>query len=167
MILQNWKTNSTTFLCYLFSTYIPLANDLHLVYDGLMRKILKEKGYKATPARLAILEVLSKNKLPMDAESIFKKLKNKKINEATVYRTLSSLEEGEILKRVDLRKNSAYFELNTEHHHHIVCTNCNELEDFENKEIEKVLEHIVLKSSKFKNIKEHSLELFGLCRACA
>jgi Fur family ferric uptake transcriptional regulator len=136
-----------------------------------MKNILKEKGYKATPARLAILEIFNRNKLPMDAEEIYKKLKNKnnykKNNEATVYRTLSSLEAGNILKRVDLRKDSVYFELNNSHHHHIVCTNCNELEDFENKEVEKALERIMQKSSRFKIIKEHSLELFGLCRACA
>jgi Fur family ferric uptake transcriptional regulator len=134
-----------------------------------MRNILKEKGYKATPARLAILEIFDRNKLPMDASSIYKKLRtkknHKKINEATIYRTLSSLEEGKILKKVDLRKDSVYFELAGEHHHHIVCTKCDDIEDFENKNLEILLDKI--KSSKFKNIKEHSLELFGLCRACA
>ena len=136
---------------------------------------MKEKGYKATPARLAILEIFARNKSPMDAENVYKKIKNiknyKKINATTIYRTLSSLEEGKILKRVDLRKNSVYFELVTGHHHHIVCTNCDQIEDFENLEVEKAIEkvwgRIVGKSSKFKSIKEHSLELFGLCRMCA
>ncbi len=144
---------------------------MHLYYYQNMRNILKEKGYKATPARLAILEIFADNKLPMNAENIYKKLKSnksqRKVNEATVYRTLTSLEEGGILKRVDLRKDSFYFELNDKHHHHMICTNCNELEDFENKEIENILGRIVGKSSKFKSIKEHSLELFGLCRMCA
>lgn len=132
-----------------------------------MREILKAKGFKTTPARLAILEILSKSKFPLDAESVHNKLKGKKINEVTVYRTLTSLEEGGMLKRVDLRKNSVYYELNKEHHHHIVCTNCNEMEDFKSDEVENILRRIVVKSSKFKNIKEHSMELFGLCRACA
>lgn len=137
---------------------------MHLVYTPLMREILKEKGYKATPARMAILEIFSKSKMPLDAESVYKKTKN--INEATVYRTLSALEKSGILKKVDLRKDSIYFELAEEHHHHIVCTKCNDVEDFENKDIEKFLGRIVGKSSKFKSIKEHSLELFGLCRMC-
>jgi len=136
-----------------------------------MRNILREKGYKATPARLAILEIFADNGSPMDAEAIHKKLKGKKINAATVYRTLSSLEKGKIIQRVDLRKDSAYFELAGEHHHHIVCTKCNEIEDFENPEIEKAIgkvwKRIALKSHKFKTIGEHSLEIFGLCQACA
>lgn len=134
-----------------------------------MREILKEKGFKGTPARLIILGIFSKNKTPLSAEVVYKKVKRgaKNINEATVYRTLSAFENKGILKRVDLRKDSAHFELVKEHHHHMVCTNCNEIEDFENKEIENVLGRIVETSSKFKNIKEHSLELFGLCRTCA
>lgn len=143
---------------------------MHLVYDSRMRNILKEKGFKITPARLAILQAFTKNKLPMSAEDVCKKIKSKKINEVTVYRTLSSLEKGGILKRVDLRKDSVYFELADQHHHHIVCTNCNMIEDFKNLEIEKAIEkvwkNIITKSSKFKSIREHSLELFGLCRMC-
>lgn len=149
--------------------HIILANDLHLVYTVGMNQILKESGYKVTPARLAILDIFSKSKSPLDAETIYRKLRkiHKNINEVTVYRTLSSFAEDGILKRIDLRKNSVHFELAEEHHHHIVCTNCSEVEDFENSEVEKILGRIVGKSSKFKSIKEHSLEFFGLCMKCA
>jgi Fe2+ or Zn2+ uptake regulation protein len=134
-----------------------------------MNNILKNAGYKVTPARVAILEIFSKSKNPLDAETIYKQLKKKhnNINEVTVYRTLTSFTESGILKRVDLRKNSTYFEFASEHHHHIVCTKCDTVEDIENKELEKVLGKIVNKLSKFKRIKEHSLEFFGLCVKCA
>ena len=132
-----------------------------------MDEILKENGYKITPARLAILEGFAKIKKPLNAEQVYKKLVSKNFDQATIYRTLTAFEKSGILKRIDLHKDSAHFELAQEHHHHIVCTNCNKVEDFENKEIEKVLRRIVGKSSKFKSIKEHSLELFGLCRMCA
>ena len=36
----------------------------------------------------------------------------------------------------------------------------------ENNELEKIIGRIVEKSSKFKKVNEHSLELFGLCRMC-
>ncbi len=138
-----------------------------------MKEILKTKGCKITTARLAILKIFSKSKNPLNAESVYKKLKRtqKNINEVTVYRTLSSFTDNGILKRIDLRKNSTYFELVSEHHHHIICMNCDAVEDFKNLEIEKALERIVGKLSqfthKFKSIQEHSLELFGLCRVCA
>ena len=89
------------------------------------------------------------------------------INEATVYRTLSSFEEKGIIKRVDLRKDSLYYELSSaHHHHHIVCTGCGTIEDFESCQIEKVSDKVLSQSSKFSIIKEHSLELFGVCNTC-
>jgi Fur family transcriptional regulator, ferric uptake regulator len=136
-----------------------------------MENILKNKGMKATPARLAILKVFETASAPLDAETVCRKLekgsRSKKINEATIYRTLSSFEKNGVLKRVDLRKDSAYFELETaDHHHHMVCIKCNDIEDFEIKEFERSLSLIVENSSNFKIIKDHSLEIFGLCRAC-
>jgi Fur family ferric uptake transcriptional regulator len=136
-----------------------------------MKEILKKKGHKATTARLAILDIFDKSSLPLDAEGVVRKLSRVKIfrgiNEATIYRTLSSFEKSGILKRVDFRKDSVYFELEGEHHHHIVCTNCSTIEDFEIRKFESALRHVVLNSSKFKSMHDHSLELFGLCRECA
>ena len=135
-------------------------------------RLLKEKCLKITPARLAVLEIFSSNNKPFSVDDIQIKLsKNrniKKINEATIYRIISAFEKLGILRRVDLRRDSICFELSDDHHHHLVCNSCGLIEDFkENKGIEKILEQIVKKSSEFKNIKEHSLELFGVCKNCS
>lgn len=132
---------------------------------------LKEKGYKITSARIIILEIFLKNKIPLSANDVFKKItkdkKIKDINEATVYRTISSFENDGILKKIDLRKESTYFELNSDHHHHIVCVKCGNIEDFEeSREVEKILNKIIKYSTKFETIKDHSLELFGICKVC-
>lgn len=136
-----------------------------------MKEILKEKGYKATPARLAILEVFRESKKPLTAENIYKKLRKDKrrrnINEATVYRTIATLLRGKIIIELDFRRDASFFELNREHHHHITCVKCHAIENFTNKVIEKTLGGIVRSSSKFISIKDHSLELFGLCKNCA
>jgi Fe2+ or Zn2+ uptake regulation protein len=130
------------------------------------KDILKENGFKSTPTRLAVLDVFYKNHKPITALFIYKKLKGK-INEVTVYRTLSSFEKCGILKKVDLRSDSICFELNNDHHHHMICVKCGAIEDFkESTEVEKLLGQIVEKSIKFKKIKEHSLELFGYCKVC-
>lgn len=134
------------------------------------KKLLREKGQKVTPARVFILDIFSKKKEPLNALSVYKALlkshKTKGINEVTVYRNLASLAEAGILRRVDLRKESVYFELANDHHHHIVCINCNTVEEFENNKIEEALKKIAIKSPRFKNITDHSLELFGLCVNC-
>ncbi len=83
-----------------------------------------------------------------------------------MYRTLALFEEGKILTKVDFRKGSAFFELVKKHHHHITCLKCDTVEDFESMAIEKALGGIIRNSSSFINIKEHSLEVFGLCKEC-
>lgn len=129
-------------------------------------EILKNSDIRVTSSRVMILENFYKTKRPIRAEDVYLNLKNK-LDEATVYRTLSSFEKNKIIRRVNLKKDSAYFELNNDHHHHIVCESCGKIEDFrENVEIEKILKKIVEGSSNFKNINEHSLELFGLCNFC-
>lgn len=129
-------------------------------------EILKNSNIRVTSSRVMILENFYKTKRPIRAEDVYLNLKNN-LDEATVYRTLSSFEKNKIIRRVNLKKDSAYFELNNDHHHHIVCESCGKIEDFrENVEIEKILKKIVEGSSNFKNINEHSLELFGLCNFC-
>jgi len=133
---------------------------------GDFNQFLKKNNLKITSTRLAVLEIFSKNDKPISADFIHNKLKEK-INEVTIYRTLASFEKSGILRRVDLRRDSVCFELNNNHHHHIVCIKCGFIEDFqENKEIGQLLDNIIKKSMKFKSIKEHSLELFGICRVC-
>jgi Fur family ferric uptake transcriptional regulator len=140
------------------------------------KKILKDAGLKATDARLAILSILSEGGAPETAEGIHRKIKKSRLpagrqgtDFATVYRTLSAFLKSGILKKVDLRRESVYYELadNKNHHHHIVCTNCGLVEDFENRETEKLAEKIAKNSANFKSISEHSFEFFGLCRKCA
>ena len=127
---------------------------------------LKGGGLKNTPARNAILGVFSTYCHPMNAELISNKLKKSDINLVTIYRTLESLEEVGILKRVDLHKKATYYELSDRHHHHLICTKCGTVESFEMCDI-RDLTRKALKGSGFQTVSNHSLELFGMCKKCA
>ncbi len=130
-------------------------------------EILKNAKLRVTPARVAILNVFTEGCKPLSAENIASKIKNKVINLVTVYRTLGSLEQAQILKRVDLHSDSVHYELASHHHHHIVCTQCGVIEGFDICEIENVSKKALAQSSKFVSISQHSLELFGNCKRCA
>lgn len=139
--------------------------------DNPWLTLLKEVGLKVTDSRLEILHIFSVDCHPINAEYIYSKLKNKHINQVTVYRTLFSLEKARIIKKIDLRKDSAYYELADKsperHHHHLVCTDCGCTESFEICQIENISKEVLKKSSLFKAVSEHSLELFGLCKSCS
>lgn len=130
------------------------------------RAMLRDAGLKAMPARLSVLDALSKGHRPMDAEDVREATKGK-IDLVTVYRTLRSLQKAGIAKRVDLRRASAYYELQEHHHHHMVCTSCGAVERFDMCHVGKVSKEALKGSSMFEKITEHSLELFGLCKSCA
>ncbi len=144
---------------------------MHLVYHYTMKKdyslILKKAGLKVTPARQLILETFSADCKPINAEYIHEKLKGKDINLVTIYRTLFSLETGGILKRVDLRKGSVYYELAEHHHHHVICTGCGKTESFETCDIDTISKGVLRKSPLFETINQHSLELYGKCKSCS
>lgn len=129
--------------------------------------ILKGVGLKVTPIRLAVLSIFSSDCKPVNAEYILRRLKAKDVNLVTIYRTLSSFQKAGILKRINLHKDSVHYELAHHHHHHIVCTDCGAVESFDDCDIDKVSKDILGKSSRFKTIKHHSLEFFGLCKSCS
>ena len=129
--------------------------------------ILRERGFRVTPTRLAILNIFSSDCKPITAEYIYEKLKNKNINLVTIYRTLTSFEKVGILKRIDLHKESIYYELGDRHHHHIVCTDCGDVESFDKCGVKGLSKNILNKSSKFRTINQHSLEFFGVCKSCS
>lgn len=127
---------------------------------------LKDAGLKTTPTRKMILSIFSEDCKPVNAEYVYEKLKGKDVNRVTVYRTLSSLEKAGIIKKVDLRKDSSFYELAGHHHHHLVCVDCGKTEEFENCTFDALSKEVLRKSSQFKSINQHSMELFGLCKVC-
>jgi Fur family ferric uptake transcriptional regulator len=128
------------------------------------KTILRDTGLKTTIPRLAVLKVVSQVQHPMTARQIHRRLK--KIDLVTLYRTLTSFEENQLVRRVDLHKDAVYYEVNSEHHHHIICTDCGKLENFEFCDVDRLTKKIIEKASYFNKISEHALELFGVCNAC-
>src|ERR1035437_7478344 len=114
------------------------------------KKILHNAKLKSTSPRLVILKTLSEIKNPETAQEIHKRLK--KIDLVTLYRTLASFEKSQLVKRIDMHKDAGYYELNLDHHHHIICTDCGKLEDFELCDIDRLTKKIVAKASNFKSV---------------
>ncbi len=137
-----------------------------MAHNHDIENMLKTNGFKITPIRLAILEVFSHDCEPVNAEFIFKKLNKEKVNIVTIYRTLTSFENAGILKRVDLQKDSVYYELAGHHHHHIICTDCGLVEGFDECDLDGLSNKVLKDSSNFRHITKHSLELFGVCKKC-
>lgn len=131
------------------------------------KMLLRRAGIKATKIRIAVLDLFSHGCKPLSASDIFDSLRRQKTDLVTVYRTLTSFENAVILRRVDLRKDSVYFELADHHHHHIVCTLCGRTEEFSQCDIDKLFSKALQRSKNFNTVTGHSFELFGLCNTCS
>lgn len=130
--------------------------------------VLREHGYKATPARLLLLDILKKADHPLTTQEMLKKLGGK-VDQATVYRTLESLLTVAVLRQVDMQHGHAHYELRseTEHHHHLICKSCGLTEDVAECHVALIEQAVLKGSSKFAGTLDHSLEFFGRCKKCA
>jgi len=131
-------------------------------------ELLHKAGYKATPGRLALLEILKAGTEPMSIQEILKKARTASLDQATVYRILSVLEKLGAVKQVNLRHGHADYEfVDPKDHHHIVCVVCKRVEDFTGCGAEDVAEQALKQVKSFSKITQHSLEFFGVCKKCA
>jgi Fur family ferric uptake transcriptional regulator len=85
--------------------------------------MLRERGYRMTPQRLAILQALHDGGHLSPAQ-IFKRVHQTGMTEATVYRTLEFLAGNGILSVANRGNGHLAYELSGESHHHLICRAC-------------------------------------------
>lgn len=136
-----------------------------------LKENLKSKGYKLTPQRRAVVDIIIENEgKHLTAEELYDlvKVDCPEIGLATIYRTILLLEEMGIVSRLDLGDGCSRYELvhdeENHQHHHLVCTNCGKVMEVEGDLLEE-LEHNIEKKYKFQ-IKNHSVKFYGFCSDC-
>jgi Fur family ferric uptake transcriptional regulator len=130
--------------------------------------ILRKHGYKLTPQRHAVLKVIASSNDHLTPEAIYGKarLKNPDIGLVTVYRTLDLLSQLNMVCRVHAPDGCRSYMMRrpTEHHHHLVCSQCGRVVDFTDCTLED-LEQRLTQETRF-DINGHLLEFYGLCPDC-
>ncbi len=130
-------------------------------------EILKEKGLKVTPQRLAVYSALKNTKSHPSAEDIHKMLltDNPSISLATVYKTLDSFKSAGLIKELNFCFEHSNYDADISDHQHIVCTSCRRVFDVYYTP-EKTMREEVEKISGFK-IDEEQVVFYGTCPECA
>lgn len=132
-------------------------------------EMLREKGLKVTPQRIAILNMLMNTKSHPTAEAIFKALEptNPTMSLATVYKTLDSFTSAELIQELSIDGESLHYDYNAAFHPHIICKKCGSVCDIDldiSDEINSVINKIG-SNTKYKVDKEQ-LFFYGLCENC-
>ncbi len=131
------------------------------------KEFLDIKRMRFTKGRQAIIEeILSFPDTHLDAEEIYKRLREKgtKVSRATLYRTLSLLVKGGVLKAISLGEGHSHFELGLSKkiHGHLICIYCKEVKEFQGDEIREILKKLVKKHGF--SLQNVEIQVFGLCK---
>ncbi len=136
-----------------------------------LKEQLNTVGYKLTPQRKAILDILLNNGCKhLKCEDIYTLVRNKmpSIGIATVYRTLPLLEKMGYLNRVLLDDGFVRYEVcnNDENHshHHLICTQCGALSEIQVDMLEDLEKQIQATTGFY--VMDHSVKFYGLCEKC-
>jgi len=147
-------------------------NDRTIEYEQLLNNfkiLLKKNALKFTIQREVILETLYTSDEHLTPESLHNLIQQKfpelKIGIATVYRTLSLLEESNIVTSLSFGAQGKKYELGAKNHHdHLICTECGSITEFVDEEIEKRQNKIANKLGF--NMQDHSMQIYGICKNC-
>lgn len=141
-------------------------------YDALLtdfKQLLKKNGLKFTIQREVILETLYNSDEHLTPEALHKKIQEThpdlKAGIATIYRTLSLLENEEIVTSLSFGAQGKKYELGAkEHHDHMICTECGSITEFVDEAIEK-RQHLIAEEYGF-DMHDHSMQIYGICAKC-
>ncbi len=128
---------------------------------------LRERGYRITPQREMVIDIIAHAAHHMSVEEIFAELQKRTqaTNIATVYRTLETLWEEGFACRNDLSEGKIiYATYKHGPHIHLVCRHCNHVSDADPDTLGPLGEELRANYA-FEADLQH-LSIFGICADC-
>lgn len=122
-----------------------------------------DAGLKMTGQRRLILQVLVEASIEghPSVEDLYERAKaiDPSVSMATVYRTVNLLDELGLIVKHEFKESFARFEVNADHHHHLIDLETGDVIEFQNEEIEELKERIANELGY--ELVDHTLELYG------
>jgi Fur family peroxide stress response transcriptional regulator len=105
-------------------------------------RILVEKGLKVTPQRIAVLDIMLNLNNHPTADNIteYLRLNYPHVPIGTVYKILDVFIENGIVNKVKTENGIIRYDPVTEKHHHLYFSDSEQIEDFHDQELNKILE---------------------------
>ncbi|MBW2275229.1 MAG: transcriptional repressor [Deltaproteobacteria bacterium] len=138
----------------------------HEAERAALSAYLEEKSLKHTKQRDVILDAFLDARGHATSEELYQLVRevNPNIGYTTVYRTMKLLVDAGIAQERHFDDGIARYEIEHQHHDHLVCLKCGKIVEFESPLIEATQEQIAA-DYKFV-LKRHRHELYGYCSHC-
>ncbi|MBI1910504.1 MAG: transcriptional repressor [Deltaproteobacteria bacterium] len=129
---------------------------------------LKELNLKATPKRLAILEIMALKPVYVSPEDVWQEMRMrfKTIGLPTVYRNLDELASGGVITKIINPDRQLYYFFcqKKHHHHHFICVFCHRIEELDFCAIREMETEFERKTGS--KILSHIIQINGCCKKC-
>ena len=128
---------------------------------------LTAAGERVTRQRLMVADALAASGRRLTAEQLYRSLRRREpaIGRATVFRTLETLVEAGVARRLELDGHVyAYVACLPVHHHHIACTRCGRVEEIDEAYVTPIAERLAREMGF--EIDDARLDFYGRCAAC-
>lgn len=129
-----------------------------------IKKKLTDSGLKATIQRMIVLEAIMNMRTHPTAEELYNVIKTKHptISLSTIYNTLESFVEKNIISTVKTDKGTLRYDAFLDSHHHLYCDDQKIIADFYSNELDALLEDFFKRNEipNF-NVKEVKLQIKG------
>jgi Fur family transcriptional regulator, ferric uptake regulator len=132
-------------------------------------QILQEAGYRLTGPRRAVVDAIQETDRSFTADELLQRLtgNDSGVGRATVFRTLDLLVQHGVLDRLHQPDGCHSYLLcgaSDRHHHHLICSDCGAVVEFEDCSVQPLLDELSLRTNF--QINGHWLEVFGQCSMC-
>jgi Fur family transcriptional regulator, peroxide stress response regulator len=129
--------------------------------------VLRERGYRLTPQRVAVLKVLAESGEHLCVDEIYERVKADfpMTSLATIYKTVALLKEvGEVFELGFAGVGSRYESRRPYPHPHVICLNCRQIVDVEIKALTGMAQEVA--DTTGYRVSGYQLDIFGICLQC-
>lgn len=127
---------------------------------------LQEAGYRMTPQRMAICEVLAASREHPSSYQVYEQVRKRfpTVSRATVYNTLNALRDlGEVVE-IGLGRSEKHYEPNLTPHANLICLRCGRIDDLEDLSFTQLEEEVAAASGFV--VKNARFDVYGICPSC-
>lgn len=131
-----------------------------------MVAILRQRGYRITPQREAIVHEVLRAHGHITPQDVARRVQRRMpaVNASTVYRTLAVLEEVGMVRHAHLERGAEYHRADEVEHVHLTCSRCGAEDDLSLREADS-LKRLLQRHRGFRPDLTH-FAISGLCAAC-
>ncbi len=134
--------------------------------DNLLLTQLHAQGYRLTPQRYLILDILRQAERHLSPGEVYQQARQSMpgLTEPTVYRTLSFLSGQGLALAAHIGGGQLVYEYAAHNHHHLICRGCSQEHEIEHAVLEPL--YAQFQESTGYCIDSMHVTFFGLCPEC-